>query len=421
MSLFRKSIFTAASPNTQLDDVLISLVALVSPWAWNNDKYNQKFAQAFSNYINIPYVSLIDSGRSALQIILKSQNIGQGSEVILPSFTCVVVANAVSYSGAKPVYLDTNKNDFNATYSRILEKVNENTKAIVVQHTFGKRVNIDEVREILRKVGRGDILIIEDFAHIIQSNINLKGDFGFTTFGIEKVMSTVRGGAIITHSKELNEFIAQSISDLPKYPTIQLIKSLLNPIFWYVAIPLHSVGYSRFTIGAFIRSIWRKMGFLGIMVESQENQAKKPDWFPAQMSPALSRLGLVQLKKLNKYNEHRLQITKIYHSYLNELSDTDLLDENRVYLRYPILLRNMEEFNKVWNLSRRLRVTLGNWFEKPLYGSTVDESTYQALCYVPAETPETMNKAGLTLNLPTSVNMGKVRARELAERIREII
>ncbi|MCA9386854.1 DegT/DnrJ/EryC1/StrS family aminotransferase, partial [Candidatus Dojkabacteria bacterium] len=183
----------------------------------------------------------------------------------------------------------------------------------------------------------------------------------------------------------------------------------------------HSVGVGRFTIGAFIRSVWRKLGFLGIMVEEEENKAKKPDWFPAKMAPALSRLGIVQLKKLDDYNTHRLLISKIYHLYLKELSDSEVLDENRVYLRYPILLKNKEQFVKVWNLSRQLRVTLGNWFEKPLYGSTVDDATYQVLCYVPSLTPETLNKSGLTLNLPTSVNMSKERARELAEEIKKAI
>lgn len=417
--IFRKSIFTAASPNTQLDDVIETVKMLFTPWRWNDIEINAKFKFALSGMLKVEYVHLIDSGRSALQIGLKTLEIKEGDEVVIPSFTCVVVANAVHYTGATPVYIDANENDFNGDYENIEKYITEKTKAVVVQHTFGKIVDTQMVIDKLAAINRTDIYVLEDFAHVIKEDIDLKGTFGFLTFGIEKVISSVRGGAIITHDEKLSALVEANIKELPDFPTGHLIKSLLNPIFWYIAIPLHSVGLGRYSVGAMIRTVWRKLGFLGIMVEGIENKAIKPDWFPAKMSPALSKLGLKQLLKLNKFNAHRTTIAKIYHLHLSEISDSEAYEDGRVYLRYPILLDNKEDFTKVWDYSRSIRVTLGNWFDKPLYGAGVDSETYKKLCFVAAENPVTMKKAGLTLNLPTSVNISQERARELAEGIKE--
>ncbi len=421
MAIFKKAIFTAASPNTELNDVITAIKLLFNPRSWTNEKLNIEFSEMLKKYINVSYVHLIDSGRSALEIALRSLRLQQTDEVLVPSFTCVVVANSVKYSGATPVYLDTSKEDFNGDYENILNYVNENTKAIIVQHTFGKRVDVELIRDKIKSIGRNNIFILEDFAHIIHEEINLKGDIGFTTFGIEKVFSTVRGGAIITNQIGLSKNIETFIKKLPEFPNKQLIKCLLNPIFWYVAIPLHSVGFGRFTIGAFIRSIWRKLGFLGIMVEESENRAIKPNWFPARMSPALSKLGIIQLEKLHKYNNHREIISKIYNLHLSKFSDEEVMTESRLYLRYPIILPSEEKFKEVWDYARSIRVTLGNWFSTPLYGATVNENTYADLCFVPATTPVTMQKAGLTLNLPTSINISVERARELADGIKKVL
>ncbi|MDQ7020597.1 MAG: aminotransferase class I/II-fold pyridoxal phosphate-dependent enzyme [Candidatus Dojkabacteria bacterium] len=406
MGRFRKSIFTAASPNTQFNDALLSLRVLLNPFLYRKNKFNEKFKEDLSKYIKVDNISLVDSGRTALLTILKALDLKEGDEVIMPSFTCVVVANAVSWSGATPIYLDTNKVDFNADYSSLDSKITNKTKAIVVQHTFGKRVDIKGIRDSIKNYNR-KLFIIEDFAHDIHRDINPQGDIAFSTFGIEKVMSTVRGGMIFTNDKAFHDSIEKVIESYNDFPIKRVIISLLNPIFWFFAIPLHSVGIGRFTVGAMIRGIWRKLGFLGIMVEEKENHALKPDWFPAKMSPALSRLGILQLKKLDFYNSHRSEIAKIYNDQLISISDSSEFDNDRVYLRYPILLNSREDWLKVWNLSRSLRVTLGNWFSSPLYGAGVDEKTYKKLCYVPATTEVTVKKTNLVLNLPTSINIDK--------------
>src|SRR5690606_12120588 len=125
---------------------------------------------------------------------LKSLHLSKKNEIILPSFTCIVVPNAVYYAGLKPVYLDTNENDLNPNYDQLEKKITKRTKVIIIQHTFGKIVDIEKITRMLNKINRNDIYIIEDFAHTISNKVVLRGDAGFFTFGIEKVISSVRGG-----------------------------------------------------------------------------------------------------------------------------------------------------------------------------------------------------------------------------------
>lgn len=420
---FRKSIFTAASPNTQKDDVKRAVKMLLMPWKWYNEKYNTEFAKELKKYLSIEHVELVDSGRSALYTILKSLGIGPGDEVILPSFTCVVVANAIKWSGASPVYLDTSTSDFNANYEEIKHKITARTRAIIVQHTFGKMVDVDRIFKLLTVIDKKDTFVIEDFAHTLQRHMNIKGDVGFATFGIEKVISSVRGGAIFTNNKKINEAVRKTINEYKRFPDEKIFICLLNPIFWWFAIPLHSLGIGRFSVGALIRTIWRKLGFLGIMVEEKENRAEQPKWFPSKMAPALSYLGINQLGKLGYFNKHRRNIAKIYHEHLAQISDYKQIDfdEQRVYLRYPLLLETKAQKDMVWDLARSLRVTIGNWFAVPLYGSTVGSDTYEKLSYVPEHTPTTLKKCSLVLNLPTSVNIDMKRAKELAVEIERVL
>ena len=421
---FLKNIFTAASPNTTLDDALLSISLLLRPWVWNKERYIENFKYSFGKYIGYSTVHLIDSWRSGLLVTLKALGIGKGDEVIIPSFTCIVVANAVVWSGSKPIYLDTSKENFNADYNNIKNLISKKTKAIVIQHTFGDIVDIGLIKNILKDLEREDIVLIEDFAHLIYRNMKIDGDIGIFTFGIEKVISSVRGGAIVVNKNSLNPLmkavrLKKEIKKLPSFGFYQVLKSLLNPIFWTFAIPLHSVGFSRYNLGALIRFFWRRLGFLGIMVEKVENFAIKPKWFPAKMNPALARLGLHQLMKLDKLNEHRIKITKIYNSIIfkNNLES----DNNIIRLRYPLLAKDKEQFRQIWNSAKKVGVTLGNWFDKPIYGAYTDNKTYKKLHYSEKETPITLSKTGLTLNLPTSINISEERAKILALEISKIL
>lgn len=409
-----KPIFIASSPNTQFDDFKLALKLLFSPSSWKNNKNVKVLEDNLSRYLNVKYSHAVDSGRSALYIILKSLGVKENDEVIVPSFTCLVVANAVRWTGAVPKYPDTNLDDFNTNLESLDALISDKTRAIVVQHTFGKKVDIEQIRKIIKN---RKIFIIEDFAHTLKRNQSIEGDTAFLTFGIEKVISGVRGGAIITNDQNISENVQKYIQNLPTFPLKMSMVALTNPIFWYIATPLHGISYKTLSIGAILRWIFRKLGFLGNMIESVEHKGNKPDWLPAKISPALAKLANHQLSKLDFLNEHRSKIAKIYSENLSNISD-GMFDQNRIYLRYPILLQDKSARNKIWKTAKSLKITLGDWYIVPLYSKYVDEKTYELNCFFPEKTPVTKDKCSRVLNLPTGINISESRAKILSEKIK---
>ncbi len=145
-----KPIFIAASPNTEKDDLKLALKLLIQPWAWRkNDGSVKEFESKVSEYLGGINAIALDSARSGFYLLLKAYGIGPGDEVILPSFSCLVIANPVLWVGAQPVYVDINKRTLNIDLEDLSRKISPKTKAVLVQHTFGLPVEIDKVRNIV--------------------------------------------------------------------------------------------------------------------------------------------------------------------------------------------------------------------------------------------------------------------------------
>jgi perosamine synthetase len=101
-------------------------------------------------------------GRVALYAILKTLEIKEGDEIILPAFTCVVAVNPIIYLGANPVYVDIDPTTYNIDVSMIERKITEKTRAILAQNTFGLAPDLDMILEVANKY---KLMVIEDRAH----------------------------------------------------------------------------------------------------------------------------------------------------------------------------------------------------------------------------------------------------------------
>ena len=87
-------------------------------------------------------------GRVALFAILKAAGIGRGDEVLVPGFTCVVVPAAVCYTGATPVFFDIDRNTYNGNPLLAVKAITKQTKAILVQHTFGSPADMCNLHDV---------------------------------------------------------------------------------------------------------------------------------------------------------------------------------------------------------------------------------------------------------------------------------
>ena len=406
-----KPVFIGASPNTEKDDIRLAWKLLFQPWNWRQDKEKSvhKFEETVSKYHDGINAVAMDSARSAFYLLLKAYGIGPGDEVILPSFSCLVIANPVIWVGAKPVYVDIDKDTFNLSFEDLKRKLSPRTKVVLVQHTFGLPVDLDKVREI---VGN-DVKIVEDIAHSLGGIYNGKkigtiGDAAVATFGIEKIISSVRGGMVMTKDDEVAKRIRDELENAPNFSLIRIKISLLNPILWSIITPVYYFGVGKLTIGRGFSYIAHKLGIMGIMIEKCEYDTQKPPWLPARMPSALARLGMNQFRKLDRFNDHRREIAKIYEEKFGEF----VVDKNskHIYLRYPLLVEP-DERAKIHAEATKNHFVLGNWYKNILFAPA---SSHEKLSYKKGDTPNAEWVAERIVNLPTGVNVSHNDAKRLA-------
>ena len=216
----------------------------------NEERYTQEVIRSghlatFGNFINKFETSLakkikthqtvaVNSGTSALHLAMVLLGIKQGDEVICQSFTFCASANPIVYLGAKPIFVDSEKDTWNicpelledAILSRIA--LGKLPKAIVIVHLFGMPAKINEIMEIARKF---QIPVLEDSAEAVGSTYEGKscgtfGKLGVFSFNGNKIITTGGGGALISNDTYLiqraRHLSTQAREDLPYYQHLEI-------------------------------------------------------------------------------------------------------------------------------------------------------------------------------------------------------
>jgi len=166
------------------------------------------FEDEFSSYCGVKYGVGVNSGTDALYLALLSLGIKEGDEVLVPAFTYIATAMAVSYTGAEPVFCDINEADYNIDIEDIKKKITNRTKAIVPVHLYGQVANMSE---ILNFASEHNIKVIEDAAQAHGGGIfageELKkvgsfADLGCFSFYPTKNLGCYGDGGIVTTDNE---------------------------------------------------------------------------------------------------------------------------------------------------------------------------------------------------------------------------
>ncbi len=176
-------------------------------WISSKGKYITDFEEKFSRYCGAKYGIATCNGTTALHLALASLGIKSGDEVILPTFTMIATANSIMYTGAKPVLVDSEPETWNIDPTKIEEKITNNTKAIMVMHTYGHPVDMDPVLEIARN---HDLCVVEDAAEAHGAEYKGKrvgalGDASCFSFYANKIITTGEGGMVITNDENIAE------------------------------------------------------------------------------------------------------------------------------------------------------------------------------------------------------------------------
>jgi len=155
-----------------------------------------------ASYVGARYAVGCNSGTDALHLPLVAAGIGAGDEVIVPAFTFFATAEAVSHTGATPVFADIDPGSFNLCVDSLSRKITEKTRAVIAVHLFGQCADLGRIVELCR--GRG-LLLIEDCAQALGAAYQSRragawGDFGCFSFYPTKNLAAVGDAGMITTS-----------------------------------------------------------------------------------------------------------------------------------------------------------------------------------------------------------------------------
>ncbi|MBD7914726.1 DegT/DnrJ/EryC1/StrS family aminotransferase [Clostridium sp. Sa3CUN1] len=276
------------------------------------------FEKKFVNYIGVKHAISVGNGTDALVLALKAMGIGKGDEVITTPFTFFATAEAISAVGATPVFVDVEKETFNIDVTKIEEKINSNTKAIMPVHIFGQSADMDEINEIAKK---HNLKVVEDACQAIGGkykgrNIGSLGDVAcFSFFPTKNLGCAGDGGMIVTDNDEIAT-IARALRTHGSGENGQKAYNLLNNIEEEVQTAegandtvYNPLKYYNYLIGYNTRLDAIQASILNVKINEIDNWNAKRREIVSIYNEALQNNDLVT-PVAKDYNEH------VYHMYI---------------------------------------------------------------------------------------------------------
>ena len=183
------------------------LECIRSGWISSEGSFVKKFEESFAQSVDRAYGIAVSNGSVALDIAMQVLQIGEGDEVILPTFTIISCAAAVVRAGAKPILIDCDPITWNMQVAQIEAKITPRTKAIMIVHIYGLPVDVAPVLALAKKY---NLFVIEDAAEMIGQDYKGKpcgsfGDVSTFSFYANKHITTGEGGMVVVNDAALAE------------------------------------------------------------------------------------------------------------------------------------------------------------------------------------------------------------------------
>lgn len=260
-----------------------------------------EFQEKFAKFCGAKYALATTSCYTALHLAMATLGIEKGDEVLVSTYTNISSVLPIIYLGAKPIFIDIEKDTWNIDPNQIEKYINKKTKAIVVVHIYGHPVDMDPVMKIAKK---HNLLVIEDVAEALGATYKGKqlgsiGDAGCFSFLANKFITTGEGGMVVFNNKE----------------------------YFDKAFAMRSLAFGK------------------------ENRYMH-DYFGYnfRMSNVLAALGLSQLKKVGKIIKLKRDLAGFYTKNFRDIKEFQLPIEKKyaknVYWMYHIVLRGRLEGRK---------------------------------------------------------------------------
>lgn len=174
-------------------------------WYSNANMYNERFENAFAEYIGVKHAVTLPHCTSAIHLSLAAMGIGEGDEVIAPDSTWIASVAPISYVGATPVFVDVEEDTWCMSPEAFERAITPNTKAVIPVGLYGSMPDYEAISTIAQK---HSIAIIEDAAEALGSELNGAkagsfGDTGVFSFHGSKTLTTGEGGMLVTDDQTL--------------------------------------------------------------------------------------------------------------------------------------------------------------------------------------------------------------------------
>lgn len=384
------------------------------PWRYRHGPSIEKLRSALKEKFHAS-VSLFSSGREGLLALLRALDVRPGQEIIVQGYTCIVVPNAIHAAGAVPVYADIDPETLNLTRASVEAVITDRTKAIICQHTFGIPAPLKQLRELCDE---RDIVLIEDCAHILPdakgpTGVGSTGEYAILSFGRDKAISGVSGGAIIARSPAVATILRElerTALPLSRWTTAMLLEYPSR---------MHSI--VRPLAGTmFLKPILWLLQRLRMIVPVVTKEEKA-----GHMSPVLHKipnvcaeLALASLQKLPSLNERRRTLTSFYltHGRKHAWPIPDGITADLPLQKFPLFVTGAPK-KRAELLKSNIHLDDG-WTGCVICPESV---SLEAAGYEWGKDPLAEQTCKHILNLPTHPTMTLYKAQVLARRIDELL
>ncbi len=347
---------------------------------------------------------LLAKGRDALEYILLSYNIGADDVVLTQAFACFALEEAIKRVGAKTVYFDLQADSLEADLTHIqqLQKKHQ-AKALILQYSLGSSLATKQFKQFCLK---NNLLLIEDLAQSFggkdwdEQKLGTYADAILLSFGRDKILDTVSGGAVILKKSPLKKInlTSQYLSNL------ELWKIATYPILTCFIRASYAIGLGKL-LHLFLKKIqW----FKNALYTFNQHYWPLPDF----LIPLISQ----RLQTVHQQLKHRQQIAQIYWQTLQNIPQLTLLTKPKdlAYgsnLRFAFAVANPKILLDF--LAKNHVYLADRWYRSAVdCGSSVCHSVYQA-----GSCPQAEKLAKTIINLPTHQEITPAKAEKICQLI----
>ncbi len=383
---------------------------------WQTEDYKRKkISSAINKHFLNTKVFSYSSARSSIAACLGAWGIGPGDKVLISAFTCLAVPTGIIAVGAKPIYADVNPLSLNNSESQLINLIEDNVKAIIIQHTMGFGVSFSKLIEI---AAERNILLIEDCAlswGAVQSGVLLgsKADAVIFSMELSKTISTGWGGVLLSRNKKLSIQLDEHYASLGKPKIGRVIKETFQTAISGICQKPEFHWFGKYIIYLFFK-------FNIFKYSTPVNEIKgypSPDFILRLALPQLFLLAF-QWKKMSEIQVKHDKNISYFINGIGELENfkvVDYADLNHTVSPRICFYTDDRLLFTDWFLENGVEV--GYWFDGPL--SPLPES--EKFNFYPELFPNANAVASHIVNLPFHCRLTHSDIRKIASLVRNYL